>query len=255
MAQFTFLGTGTSTGIPEIGCTCHTCTSTDPRDKRLRTSALITDGDSSVLIDPGPDFREQMLRHGVKYLDAIFVTHEHYDHVGGIDDIRPLFRTQEACPVYAEPNVIEALRTRMPYAFGEYRYPGVPDIKLIPIVPGDHIAISPTLSLEVFRVVHGRLPIVGFRVGSLAYITDCKTLPDDSIERIKGVETLVINALRTYPHPAHNSLDEAIELVRAIDPKRTYLIHFAHTFGRHAEIELLMPEGVMPAYDDLTITF
>ena len=255
MAQLTFLGTGTSTGIPEIGCTCPTCTSDDPKDKRLRVSALIREGDESILIDCGPDFREQLLRTKVDRLNAILVTHEHYDHVGGLDDIRPLFRKQSACHVYAEPNVIKAIKTRMPYAFTENKYPGVPDIELIPTFPNQPLRLTDHIAVEPLRVMHGKLPILGFNFGNLAYITDCKTLPDETIEKIKGVDTLIINALQTYPHISHLSLEEALEYIQKINPKRTYLIHFAHTFGRHIEIEKLLPQDVFLAYDGLTIPF
>lgn len=255
MAQLTFLGTGTSTGIPEIGCTCPTCTSDDPRDNRLRVSALIQEGEETVLIDCGPDFREQLLKAKVDRLNAILVTHEHYDHVGGLDDIRPLFRKQSACHVYAEPNVIKAIKTRMPYAFMENKYPGVPDIDLIPTFPDQPLHLTEHITAEPLRVIHGKLPILGFKFGNLAYITDCKSLPEETIEKIRGVDTLIINALRTYPHISHLSLEEALEYIEQIKPKKTYLIHFAHTFGRHVEIEQLLPPTVFAAYDGLSISF
>lgn len=255
MAQLTFLGTGTSTGIPEIGCTCPTCTSEDSRDKRLRVSALIQEGDECVLIDSGPDFREQLLRTKINRLNAILITHEHYDHVGGLDDIRPLFRKQSACHVYAEPNVIQAIKTRMPYAFTENKYPGVPDIALYPLSPDKAVRLTEHITATPLRVIHGKLPILGFKLGNLAYVTDCKTLPEETIEKIKGVDTLIINALRTYSHISHLCLEEALAYIREIGPKKAYLIHFAHTFGPHVEIEKLLPEGVFAAYDGLTISF
>ncbi|MDO4695338.1 MBL fold metallo-hydrolase [Porphyromonas sp.] len=255
MAQLTFLGTGTSTGIPEIGCTCDTCMSTDPRDSRLRVSALISEGEDSVLIDCGPDFREQLLKAKVDRLNAILITHEHYDHVGGLDDIRPLFRKQSACHVYAEPNVIQAVKTRMPYAFAENKYPGVPDIDLTSIAPFEPLRLTERITVEPLRVIHGKLPILGFKVGDLAYITDCKTLPEETLQKIKGIDTLIINTLRLYPHISHLCLDETLDYIQQIDPRRTYLIHFAHTFGRHEEIERILPDCVFPAYDGLTISF
>lgn len=255
MARLTFLGTGTSTGIPEIGCHCSTCTSTDPRDQRLRTAALIEEGEEAIMIDCGPDFRTQTIRAGISRLDSILISHEHYDHVGGLDDIRPLFRQQQACKVYAEPNVIEAIKTRMPYAFSAHKYPGVPDLQLFPITPSQCIQASLHIQVEPLRIIHGKLPILGFKCGNLAYITDCKTMPEETIERIIGIDTLVINALRTYPHIAHLSLEEALEYIDIIRPKRSYLLHFAHTFGRHSDIERLLPPTVFAAYDGLSIDF
>lgn len=256
MNRLTFLGTATSTGIPEIGCRCATCTSTDPRDKRLRTSALLEIDGTTLLIDPGPDFRYQCLRAGVTKLDGILITHEHYDHVGGLDDIRPLFRSGTSCPIYAEPRVIEAEQTRMPYAFGQKKYAGVPDLVLHPVQPHVPLSLIPHLPITPLRVLHGLLPIVGYKIGeSLAYITDCKTLPPESIEALKGIPHLVINALHTYTHPAHMSLEECLALLEIIRPGEAYLTHFAHTFGTHEHIESLCPPHVHPAYDTLTIGF
>lgn len=251
----TLLGTGTSTGIPEIGCHCKTCTSLDPRDNRLRASALIEKGGEKVLIDCGPDFRIQMLRAGVEHLSALFVTHEHYDHLGGLDDIRPLLRGEGRCPIYMEPKVIEAVKTRMPYAFGDHPYPGVPHLDLRAITPGDRLEVAPGFVVEPIRVLHGRLPIVGFMVDDFVYITDAKTLPDETYERIAGkTKTLVINALRLYEHPAHFALSEALEAIRKIAPTgETYLTHFAHTFGTHREIEEMLPPHVHPGYDGLVL--
>lgn len=256
MNKLTFLGTGTSTGIPEIGCKCPTCTSTDPHDSRFRSSVLIEVDDRRLIIDPGPDFRSQCLRAGVDGLNAILVTHEHYDHVGGLDDIRPLFRDGKPCTIYAEPRVIDAEQTRMPYAFADHKYPGVPDIDLVPVYPHEPLKIIPDMPITPLRVWHGRLPIVGYKIGDgLAYITDCKTLPDETIAELKGIPYLVINALRTYEHPAHLSLAECIQLLDVIRPGEAYLTHFAHTFGTHEHIKSLCPPHVQPAYDTMTVAF
>lgn len=255
MKKLTFLGTGTSTGIPEIGCACAACTSSDPRDQRLRASALIELNGHTLLIDPGPDFRYQCLRAGVTRLDAILVTHEHYDHVGGLDDIRPLFRGGMPCPIYAEPQVIEAEQMRMPYAFAKNKYAGVPDLILHPVYPYIPLTFVPEVPITPLRVLHGKLPIVGYKIGeNLAYITDCKTLPPETIEAIRGIPLLVINALHTYPHPAHLSFGECLELLDIIQPGEAYLTHFAHTFGTHKHIETLCPPHVYPAYDMLTVS-
>lgn len=255
MSKLTFLGSGTSTGIPEIGCTCDTCTSPDPRDKRYRASVLVEYGGEDILIDCGPDVRSQLLRARCQNLDRILLTHEHYDHTGGIDDMRPLFRNKPEVPVYAEPNVIRAVQLRLPYAFVEKPYPGVPHIVMHQVFPEQPIQLKEGYFIEPLRVLHGKLPIVGYKFGDLAYITDCKTLPEETIEKLKGIKVLVLNALRLYEHMAHLSLSEALALIEVIRPERTYLTHFAHTFGRHTTIEGYCPKGVIPAYDNLEVLF
>lgn len=255
MGKITFLGTGTSTGIPEIGCTCDTCTSPDRRDKRYRASALIYYGGEDILLDCGPDVRSQLLTAQCKNIDRILITHEHYDHTGGIDDMRPLFWKKPEVPVYAEANVIKAIQLRLPYAFVENPYPGVPHVVMHEIDGLNPILLKEQKFIEPLRVMHGKLPILGYKIGDLAYITDCKTLPTETIEKIKGIKILVINALRLYEHPAHLSLQEALDLIDTICPEKAYLIHFAHTFGRHTVIEGYCPDGVYPAYDGLTLEF
>ncbi len=240
-----FLGTGTSTGVPQIGCRCHTCTSHDPRDKRLRASAIAKVGDQNLLIDCGPDFRQQILRAGAPPLSALLVTHIHYDHVGGIDDLRP-YCADGPFPVYCTEDVARGLRHNFPYCFAKDPYPGVPTFDLRIIDP-DRKFEHEGIEITPLPVMHYKLPIVGYRIGSLAYITDCKTMPDSTIELIKGCDTLVINALRHQEHLSHLNLEQAIEIVRKAEPKVTYFTHISHQMGRAAE--LMLPEGMHLAND------
>lgn len=249
--KITILGSGTSTGVPEIGCTCPVCTSSDPRDHRLRASALIEAGDTRILIDCGPDFRTQVLGLPFKKIDGVLITHEHYDHVGGLDDLRPFCRFGEV-PIYAEPHTAERLRTRMPYCFVDHSYPGVPNIPLQEIEENrtfliNHIPVTP------LRVMHGRLPILGYRIGNIGYITDMLTMPDVSYEQLRQLDVLVINALRIAPHPTHQNLAEALEAARRIGAKETYFIHMSHHIGLQAEIEKQLPPHVHFASDGLEI--
>lgn len=252
MMRLTFLGTGTSTGNPEIGCRCEVCRSRDPRDWRLRTSALVEVDGKSLLIDCGPDFRWQMIRNGISHLDAILLTHEHYDHVGGLDDVRPMCR-EHGMEIYAERNVIEAIRTRLPYVFREHRYPGVPNLLM------REIDLSPFEVAGVrvipIRVMHAKLPILGFRIGDLAYMTDIKSLPETEFPKLEGVRVLVLDALRELPHLSHESLGEALALAERIAPEETYFVHMSHRIGLHAEIEHRLPPHTHYAYDGLRLEF
>lgn len=249
--KITILGSGTSTGVPEIGCTCPVCTSSDPRDHRLRASALIETDDTHILIDCGPDFRTQVLGLPFKKIDGVLITHEHYDHVGGLDDLRPFCRFGEV-PIYAEPHTAERLRTRMPYCFVDHSYPGVPNIPLQEIEENrtfliNHIPITP------LRVMHGRLPILGYRIGNIGYITDMLTMPDVSYEQLRQLDVLVVNALRIAPHPTHQNLAEALDTARRIGAKETYFIHMSHHIGLQAEVERQLPPHVYFASDGLEI--
>lgn len=258
--ELTFLGTGTSTGVPQLRCGCPTCTSTDKRDHRLRASALLEVAGKRILIDCGPDFHQQMLRHGERSrqdrLDALLVTHQHYDHVGGIDDLRPYCYQEEmketGFPVYCQADVARDLRERLPYSFKADPYPGAPRFDLREIEAGKSFEVAGLEVLPV-RVNHYLLDILGFRIGGLGYITDAKVVPDDTVEAMKGVDTLVINALRHKPHISHITLDEALELISRIKPRVAYLTHMSHDMGRYAEVAPTLPENVLLAVDDLKI--
>lgn len=257
----TFLGTGTSTGVPQLRCGCATCTSTDPRDRRLRCSALLQVDGKRILIDCGPDFHLQMLRHGKRsredFLSCALITHQHYDHVGGLDDLRPycynIDREKFDFPVYCQAQVAHDLRARMPYSFKKNLYPGVPqyDLRIIePFQPFEFEGIE----ITPLQVSHAILEIVGFRIGNLAYITDAKHIPDRTIKEITGIDTLVINALRRREHQSHITLEEALQYIRRIKPRVAYLTHISHDMGLHAEVSNILPANVFLAYDGLTIT-
>ena len=247
-----FLGTGTSTGNPEIGCQCEVCTSSDPRDWRLRASVLVETEGKRLLIDCGPDFYYQALAHIHSLMDAVLITHEHYDHVGGLDDLRP-FCFRRDLPIYAEANVCEAIRTRMPYAFREEnRYPGVPKLYLTEITTAPFEAAG--IPIIPIRVMHGHLPILGFRIGDFAYITDMKTLPEEEYAKLQGLDILVVNALRMdNRHPSHQGVDAALEEIARLQPRRAFLTHASHRIGLHAEVEKQLPPHVHLAYDGLEL--
>lgn len=248
--RIVFLGTGTSTGIPEIGCQCEVCTSRDPRDRRLRASILVETGGKRILIDCGPDFRWQMITNKIYHLDAVLVTHEHYDHVGGLDDLRPFCR-EKGVDIYAEENVAEAIKTRIPYAFREHKYPGVPNLALHTIDTRPFTAAGVTVI--PIRVMHAKLPILGFRIGKMAYLTDLKSLPYEEYAKLENLDVLIIDALRKGEHPSHASLDEALAVVREIRPRDAYLIHMSHRIGLHAVVEKELPSHVYYSYDGLSV--
>lgn len=246
--KVTFLGTGTSTGIPQIGCKCEVCNSTDERDKRLRASVLIQDANTNIIIDCGPDFRQQLLRHPISHLDGVFITHEHYDHIAGLDDIRPLGK----CVIYAENRVLSSIHRNLPYVFSDNPYPGVPKLALSEIEPNSEVMID-NLIIRPIRLMHARLPILGFRIGKFAYLTDVKTISKEAIEQLQGLDVLVLNALRHQEHIAHITLNEAIELSREINPQTTYFTHFSHDLGFHQTIQNGLPKNMYLAFDNLEI--
>lgn len=249
--QLTFLGTGTSTGVPQVGCNCPTCKSSDPKDKRLRASAILTIDNFSILIDCGPDLRTQLLNEGSPDLDAMLITHSHYDHVGGIDDLRP-YCHRKHFPLYCLADVDRDLRSRVPYCFADKLYPGVPTFDVHVIKPDEAFNI---LGIEVIPllVMHYKLPIVGYRIGNFAYITDCKTMPQETLEKLKGVDTLVINALRIKDHMSHMNLAQALDIINKVKPQMAYLTHLSHDMGLHNEVEANLPSNVRIAYDGLKI--
>ena len=251
--KVTFLGTGTSQGIPVIGSDHPVCLSTDKRDKRLRVSVLVEWGDYTYVVDCGPDFRYQMLRAGVKRIDGILFTHEHADHTAGLDDIRPFFFKQGDIPIYAHERVIKSLEKRFDYIFEiENKYPGAPsvDIKEIENKPFE------LKELEVIPIngFHNKLQVFGFRFRDFAYLTDMKTIEDEELEKLKGLKVLVVNALRHEPHVSHYNLEEALELVEQIKPERAYFTHISALLGFHDEVEMTLPENVFLAFDELQIT-
>ena len=249
--EIEFLGTGTSTGVPMLRCHCPVCLSSDPRDKRLRTSAIVRYQGVRLLIDCGPDFRTQMLRASDDNLDAVLLTHIHFDHVAGMDDLRS-YCYLKPMPVYARGDVLRDLRQRIPYCFSEHPYPGVPHFEEHEI--GEDPFLVEGVRVEPIPVMHYRLPIVGYRIGPLAYITDAKTIAPEVVDRLKGVPLLVINSLRVKEeHMSHMCLDETLEIVRRIGPGRTYLIHMSDRMGLHADSPKLLPPTVELAYDGLIV--
>lgn len=249
--RLTFLGTGTSCGVPTIGCQCYTCTSKDPHDKRLRCSALVETETTRILIDCGPDFRQQIMPQPFRKIDGILITHAHYDHMGGMDDIRPYCQFGEI-NVYADPIAKAGLLQMLPYCFAEHRYPGVPAIQLHEIHKHEPLRIG-DLEVMPIEVMHHDLPILGYRIGKLAYITDMKTIDEGELDYLQDVETLVVNALRQKLHHSHQTLDEAVTFAKRVGARQTWLIHSSHDIGRHKEVNASLPSDIQMAYDGQVI--
>lgn len=248
-----FLGTGTSQGVPVIACKCKVCASSDPKDKRLRTSVMLSFGDQNVVIDTGPDFRQQMLRESVETLEAVVFTHEHKDHISGMDDIRAFnYSANKPMDIYASELTEIGLKKEFHYVFGDANYPGVPQVKLHRITDEPFDVIGETFI--PINVMHYKLPVKAFRIRNFTYITDANIITDKELEKAIGSDYLVINALRRTQHISHFSLSDAIEIINKIKPKRAFLTHISHLMGTHAETSVLLPKGVEIAYDGLSIT-
>jgi phosphoribosyl 1,2-cyclic phosphate phosphodiesterase len=247
--KITILGSGTSQGIPVIACECEVCTSSDARDNRLRCSVLIAYKGENYVIDAGPDFRQQLLREKVKSLRAIVFTHEHKDHMAGLDDVRAFnFREDRDMEIYCTAEVEAALRREYHYAFTETRYPGIPELHLNRITTAP-FELPNGLPVVPVEVMHYLMPVLGFRFGDFAYITDAKTVTDSETEKLKGVRILIVNALRKEPHLSHFNLDEALAFIEKVKPEMAYLTHISHLFGKHEDIEKELPENVRVLYD------
>lgn len=291
MTKLTFLGTGTSQGVPIIGCQCAVCRSADSRDKRYRSSALVEYEGMTILVDAGPDFRSQMLAHDVRHLDAILLTHNHKDHTGGLDDVRSFnYIDRQAAEIFCEERVLQTLRVEYSYAFAEHKYPGAPEwhVHLIDerpfrvdplrgkgelewvhdkgyfyrqadgsLKPSDNAvqeASHEHPNIIPIRGLHGQMPVLGFRFGKIAYITDMSKLPESELPKLRGLEHVTLNTVSYHPHHSHFSLDEALELAGKIGARHTWLTHLSHAFPRHEEFCRQLPPGVQPAYDGLVIS-
>ena len=280
MMKVRLLGTGTSNGVPAIGCTCPICTSADPRDRRLRSSLLIETDTMRLVIDCGPDFRQQMLQVPFKAIDGVLLTHEHYDHVGGLDDLRP-FCTFGPVNIYGLQRTLDNIRERMPYAFADPDKPRVPHFDLHTVTPGQSFTIykakphyqpmfdnegeqealqarrsytETSLQVLPLTIMHGKMPILGYRIGTLAYITDMKSMPEANYDQLSRLDMLIINGLRHKFHPTHQTIEEAIQVIDRLHPREARIIHLAHSAGLHADSELSLPDHVRFAYDGEELT-
>ena len=252
-AKLTFLGTGTSQGVPMIGCGCDVCRSEDPRDKRLRASVLVEYEGLSILVDAGPDFRQQMLREGVSHLDAILLTHNHKDHTGGLDDIRAFnYLEKKATQIYCEKYVEDSLRKEYSYAFEEKKYPGAPEWQ-IHLIDEKPFMIDGKVEVIPIRGKHYKLPVLGYRFGDIAYCTDMNHIAEEEFEKLKSLDHFIINCVRYGKHISHYSLEEAIEVAQRVRAKHSWITHLSHQLPRYEILAAELPKGIQPAYDGLTI--
>lgn len=255
--RLTFLGTGTSQGVPTIGCQCEVCRSSDPRDSRLRTSAMVEIDGKRIVIDAGPDFRYQMLRTGARHLDAILLTHEHKDHTGGIDDVRAFnfvdFPIIHQIDIYATARTAACVRKDFDYAFAENKYRGVPEIELHEFDPNQPFEVKCVQIIPIRGQHSDRFEVTGYRIGKLAYLTDFKQIEEQEVAKLEGIDTLVVNALRWREHISHFTVEEALSLIDRVKPRRAYLTHMSHDIGLHALSADRLPANVQLAYDTLTI--
>lgn len=248
----TFLGTGTSQGVPIIACSCDTCLSEDKRDKRLRSSLMFTIENRNFVIDSGPDFRFQMLRENVKTLDAIILTHEHRDHIAGLDDIRAFnYFQRKPVDVYAEKKVINAVKSDFFYAFADEKYPGIPEMNLHEI--DEYIFFIDNIKIIPIRALHLKLPVLGYRINNFAYLTDLNYISELELEKLQNLDIFVISALRIKKHISHFNLEESLQIIEKIKPRRAFLTHISHQLGKHDDICRLLPNNVFPAFDGLKI--
>ena len=250
--KLTFLGTGTSQGVPVIACECEVCTSVDFHNQRLRSSVLIENKDTIIVIDTGPDFRQQMLSNRVKKLDAVLFTHEHKDHTAGMDDIRSFnFKQKVDMPLYGRSNVLDQLQQEFKYIFNEKKYPGVPSV-VLHTIKNKKFTIG-SIEVQPIEVLHHKLPVFGFRVENIAYVTDAKTISTEEKSKLKNLDVLVLNALQREEHISHLTLDEAVALIEELKPQRAFLTHISHRLGLHQEVQKELPANVKLAYDGLTL--
>lgn len=250
--KVTFLGTGTSQGVPLIACSCDVCKSEDAKDKRLRSSILIESSKTRLVVDSGPDFRQQLLREQITKLDAVVFTHEHKDHIAGLDEVKAFnFLNKMRMPVFASERVQTALKREFAYIFADEKYPGIPEIDLYPIE--DSMFTVGDLMIEPITVMHYKLPVKAFRVADFAYVTDANFIAETEKEKLKDLQVLVLNALRRETHISHFTLEEALALIKELNPKKAYLTHISHQLGTHADVTAELPENVELAYDGLQI--